>query len=175
ARSSPGPRRRRAPSRPSRRRRASSSSRSRRRTRPRRHPRRGAAGPRPSRRRPEAPVTRRSPSVLRYAGGIAALAAVAVLWLAFAPTRLGGSVDYAVIYGTSMEPGLHRGDLVVLHTRGSYSVGEAVGYHNRELGRVVLHRIVGRLGDRYVFKGDNNSFLDTYHPTGSELIGRMWV
>ena len=120
-------------------------------------------------------MTRRFPSAFRYAGGVAALAAVAALWLAFAPSRLGGSVDYAVIYGSSMEPSLRRGDLTVLHTRRSYAVGDAVGYHNRELGRVVLHRIVGRVGDRYVFKGDNNSFLDNYHPAGGELIGRMWV
>jgi len=120
-------------------------------------------------------VTSRIPAALRYAGSIAALSAVAALWLAFAPTRLGGSVDYAVIYGNSMAPSLNRGDLVVLHARGSYAVGDAVGYHNRELGRVVLHRIVGRVGELYVFKGDNNSFLDTYHPARSELLGRTWV
>jgi signal peptidase I len=120
-------------------------------------------------------MNRRTRTALQYAGGVAALAVVAALWLAFAPTRLGGSVDYAVIYGDSMSPGLRAGDLVVLHERSSYHVGDAVGYHNRELGRVVLHRIVGRVGGRYVFKGDNNGFLDDYHPTRSELIGQLWV
>jgi hypothetical protein len=26
-----------------------------------------------------------------------------------------------------------------------------------------------------VFKGDNNSFLDSYHPTQDELVGRLWI
>jgi signal peptidase I len=107
--------------------------------------------------------------------GVAALLAVAACWFLFAPTGIGGSVDYAVIDGTSMEPHLHGGDLVLLHTRNQYSIGDAVGYHNEQLGRVVLHRIVGRVGDRYVFKGDNNNFLDSYHPTRSQLIGTLWL
>jgi hypothetical protein len=74
-----------------------------------------------------------------------------------------------------MEPHLHGGDLVLLRARPAYGVGDAVAYHNLQLGRVVLHRIVGRVGDRYVFKGDNNSFLDSYNPTRSDLVGREWV
>src|SRR6185437_12083453 len=49
-----------------------------------------------------------------------------------------------------------------------------VGYHNAQLGRFVLHRIVGKIDGHYVFKGDNNSFLDAYHPTQAELVGRLW-
>ena len=100
---------------------------------------------------------------------------VALLWLALAPTRLGGSVDYTAIYGVSMEPKLHRGDVAVLSPQSTYRVGEVVGYHNEQLQRTVLHRIIGRDGDRYVFKGDNNASPDSYEPTRDELIGRLWV
>ena len=107
--------------------------------------------------------------------GLAALAAVGALWFFFAPTELGGRVDYAVIYGTSMEPTLHRGDLAVLHERSAYSVGDVVGYHNGDLHRVVLHRIIGRNGDRFVFKGDNNGFVDSFEATQGRVAGRLWV
>ena len=105
---------------------------------------------------------------------IASLVAIGLLWSAAAPTRLGGSVDYVSIYGISMEPKLHRGDLVVLLPSNSYRVGDVVGYKNRQLNRTLLHRIAGRDGDRYVFKGDNNSFVDSYEATSQDLVGRMW-
>jgi signal peptidase I len=114
-------------------------------------------------------------STLRWLGALAALVAVAGLWYQLAPGKLGGSHEYAVIDGISMNPKLHAGDLVLLHPAASYAVGDVVGYHNRQLGRLVLHRIVGMTGDRYVFKGDNNSFLDSYHPTRDELVGRLSV
>ncbi|MGO9487453.1 MAG: hypothetical protein ACLQBB_00305, partial [Solirubrobacteraceae bacterium] len=30
-------------------------------------------------------------------------------------------------------------------------------------------------GDRYVFKGDNNNFIDFEHPARSQLIGSLWI
>lgn len=126
-------------------------------------------------------ASRRAPSSAgRGAVGrtLAALVTVALLgglWLFFAPTRLGGKTEYVVTYGVSMQPRFHAGDLAIVRSRSHYEIGQIVAYKNRELGRVVLHRIVGRSGDRYVFKGDNNNFVDSYHPTRSELIGRLWV
>lgn len=127
------------------------------------------------------PSSRRLPSAGRGRGRtrrlVAALAAVAGLgafWLFLAPVELGGSTDYVATYGVSMEPRFHTGDLAVVRAHSSYQVGQVVAYDNLELGRVVLHRIIGRIGDRYVFKGDNNDFVDPFHPTRSELIGQLW-
>src|ERR1700742_4569589 len=117
---------------------------------------------------------RRPTSLLRWLGAILALIAVGALWYEFAPSRIGGSADYAVIDGISMNPKLHAGDLVLVRPASDYEVGDVTGYHNLQLGRLVLHRIVGRDGERYVFKGDNNSFLDAYHPTQQQLVGRLW-
>jgi signal peptidase I len=119
--------------------------------------------------------SRRSSSFLRWFGALLALVAVGALWYEFAPGRIGGTADYAVIDGISMNPKLHAGDLVILHPSSNYEVGDVVGYHNLQLGRLVLHRIVGMDGDRYVFKGDNNSFLDAYHPTRDQLVGKLWI
>jgi signal peptidase len=115
-----------------------------------------------------------STSTLRWLAALIALVAVGVLWEELAPARLGGTHDYAVVDGISMNPKLHAGDLVVMRQSSSYQVGDVVGYHNAQLGRLVLHRIVGKVDGRYVFKGDNNSFLDAYHPTQAELVGRLW-
>ena len=118
---------------------------------------------------------RRRGRIVRSLAALTAVAVLAGLWFFLAPTKLGGSADYVVTYGVSMEPHFHAGDLVVVRARSSYRVGQVVAYRNRELGRVVLHRIVGSIGDRYVFKGDNNDFVDPYRPTRSELVGRLWL
>ncbi len=118
---------------------------------------------------------RRHGRMRRSLAALAALAVLAALCFFLAPTKLGGKADYVVTYGVSMEPHFHAGDLVVVRARSSYRVGQVVAYQNRELGRIVLHRIIGRIGDRYVFKGDNNDFVDPYHPTRAELVGRLWL
>ncbi|MDX6472810.1 MAG: hypothetical protein QOK22_1626 [Gaiellaceae bacterium] len=107
--------------------------------------------------------------------GIATVAVLAAGWFFFAPTQLGGSVSYVQIYGTSMNPSLHAGDLVLVRNAPSYKVGDVVAYHNGELGgHVVLHRIIGSKDGTYTFKGDNNDFVDSFHPTSAQLVGTMW-
>ena len=97
------------------------------------------------------------------------------LWFYLAPAPLGGSTTYVVTHGVSMEPRFHTGDLAIVRSQSSYHVGEVVAYHNKELHTIVLHRIIGRDGDRYIFKGDNNDFVDFEHPLASQLIGALWL
>jgi signal peptidase I len=96
-------------------------------------------------------------------------------WFLFAPSALGGSTSWVVTDGISMEPRFHAGDLVLVRSESDYRVGQIVAYRNLELHTIVLHRIVARDGSRYVFKGDNNNFLDFEHPRRSQLIGAMWA
>ena len=98
---------------------------------------------------------------------------VACLWYFFAPTALGGKDSYVVTDGISMKPRFHSGDLALVRSQSNYNVGEIVAYHNHMFHTVVLHRIVGRDGARYVFKGDNNNFLDFQHPARSQLMGAL--
>jgi len=97
------------------------------------------------------------------------------LWVVFAPIQLGGQVAYVMISGNSMEPGIHTGDLVIVRPGSAYQVGEIVTYRNAELGQLVLHRIIGQESGRFIFKGDNNSWVDSYRPTLEELVGRAWI
>lgn len=105
--------------------------------------------------------------------GLLLLAAVA--WLLLAPTRLGGSTDYVSTHGDSMAPRFHTGDLAVVRRARRYRVGDVVAYRSRLLHTVVLHRIVAVKRGHYVFKGDNNDFLDPVHPDRASLVGRLWL
>ncbi len=96
-------------------------------------------------------------------------------WFYLAPTQLGGSATYVVTHGISMEPRFHTGDLAIVRRQSSYHVGEIVAYHNHQLHTIVLHRIIGHEGDRYIFKGDNNNFVDPEHPLASQLMGALWI
>ncbi len=93
----------------------------------------------------------------------------------FAPSQFGGGTTYVVTHGISMEPRFHTGDLALVRAQSSYNVGEIVAYDSRMLHTVVLHRIIGRDGSRYIFKGDNNNFIDPEHPKASQLVGALWL
>jgi signal peptidase I len=95
-------------------------------------------------------------------------------WLFLAPAQVGGQASYAIVDGNSMEPKMRRGDLAVLRATGEYTVGDVVAYHDPDIG-LVMHRIVRQDGDRFVMQGDNNSWLDIYHPAPSEIAGELWL
>jgi signal peptidase I len=92
-----------------------------------------------------------------------------------APTQIGGATQYVVTGGISMEPRFHTGDLAVVRPAAQYRVGDIVAYHSTLLHVVVLHRIVRRAGAHYVFKGDNNNFIDPTEPVRSQLVGKLWL
>jgi signal peptidase I len=106
---------------------------------------------------------------------VAFIVFVAVSCWYFVPTTIGGSTRYVVTNGVSMEPRFHSGDLAIVRPADTYKVGEIVAYHSTLLHVTVLHRIIGRRGDRYVFKGDNNNFIDPVYPTRAELLGKLWL
>ncbi len=109
------------------------------------------------------------------AASISAVAALvlAAAWL-FWPAQLGGGTTYVTTHGISMEPGFSTGDLAVLRPSASYEVGDVAAYRSESLDTVVMHRIVAVEGDRFVFQGDNNDWLDQDRPTSDELLGKLF-
>ncbi len=74
-----------------------------------------------------------------------------------------------------MEPLFHGGDLAIIReTRGKLQIGEVALYRSDLTNQTVLHRVVATDGDRYVFKGDNNNWIDTYHPSDADIVGKLW-
>lgn len=112
---------------------------------------------------------------MRSLSGIAISAFALGFWLLLGPVAIGGPASYVITDGISMLPNFHGDGLVITQRQDQYHVGEVVAYHNEQLHAVVMHRIVGRDGKRFVFKGDNNDFRDQYHPTKAELVGKEWV
>jgi signal peptidase I len=96
-------------------------------------------------------------------------------WHFFASPLIGGSTNYVVTHGVSMEPRFKSGDLVLITPAARYRVGDVVAYHSSLLHIVVLHRIHAIHDGRYTFKGDNNDFLDPVRPTRAQLIGKLWL
>jgi len=117
----------------------------------------------------------RTRQVRKLISGALGLIVLGCLWFYLAPVGLGGTTSYVITRGISMEPRFHTGDLAIVRSQSSYHVGEVVAYHNKMLHTVVLHRIIGRAGPRYIFKGDHNNFIDTEHPAASQLMGALWL
>ncbi len=99
---------------------------------------------------------------------------LAAAWVSFAPTEVGGPAAYVIVNGNSMEPGYYKGDLVVVRQEARYQVGDIVAYHYPDLGKVI-HRIVAQEGNEFTLKGDHNTWLDGFHPTPADIIGKAWI
>jgi signal peptidase I len=114
---------------------------------------------------------RRAKVGLTFAGVTAFL----LLWILFAPTKLGGSTTYSITDGISMQPLLYKNDLALVRAQTSYHVGEVVLYESQVIHKPVLHRIYLIQNGNYFFKGENNDFVDPGYATRSELIGSLWI
>lgn len=109
------------------------------------------------------------------------LVAVAGWFFLLRPQVLGGPAGYIVVNGSSMEPNLHTGDLVVVTKKPGYRVGDIVAYPVPEgqagAGSLVIHRIVGGSpAHGYLTRGDNaeGSGTDLWRPKPREVIGKLW-
>ena len=87
------------------------------------------------------------------------IAGLLIVWIAFAPVRIGGQASYVMVNGMSMEPGYHTGDLVIVRKAQTYQVGDVVTYRDAEMGAYVIHRIIGIEQGQFILKGDNNSWV----------------
>lgn len=114
-------------------------------------------------------------SATRRILGVIGLAFAAATWFFLAPQSVGGNVAYTVVTGQSMEPGLSASDLVIVREQPAYAVGDALAYRSRNLGQIVLHRVVAEGNGRFVMKGDNNDFIDSDQPSDADVLGKQWV
>lgn len=106
---------------------------------------------------------------------------VIVFWfLELRPQGLGGPAGYALVNGESMEPGYRTGDIVIVHRRPSYKVGEVVAYRVPEgsvgAGAQVIHRLTGGDGVKgFIAQGDNRTAPDVWRPTNKDIVGSAWL
>jgi signal peptidase I len=105
---------------------------------------------------------------------IITLLLMSITWLLFTPVQFGGQAAYVIISGNSMEPVFYRGDLVILYSAKDYQIGDIATYRHPEIGPVI-HRIIEKEDDRFIFQGDNNGWIDSYRPQQEEIIGKLWL
>ncbi len=115
----------------------------------------------------------------RLLGDIVVFGLIAlILWFIW-PARFGGDATFVVVHGHSMDPTFRSGDLVLVRSASEYQVGDIAAYHipkgQAGAGSGVIHRIVRREGDRYVFKGDNRATADQWRPHASDIMGRLAI
>jgi signal peptidase I len=96
-------------------------------------------------------------------------------WVLFAPPQLGGQTTMVIVDGSSMEPGYHQGDLIIVRNADFYQIGDIVAYKHLQMGKYVIHRIIGEELNRFVLQGDNNTWTDGFKPSQSEIIGKSWI
>jgi len=115
----------------------------------------------------------------RLLGDILVFGLIGIILFFTWPVRFGGDATFVVVHGHSMDPTFRSGDLVLVRSASEYQVGDIAAYHipkgQAGAGSGVIHRIVRREGDRYVFKGDNRATADQWRPRASDIIGRLTV
>jgi len=113
------------------------------------------------------------PHVGRLLGFLAALAAVVAWAVLLRPQFLGGPVAYNLVSGSSMEPALHGGDLVLARRQDTYHPGDIVAF--RTEGGNVIHRIVGGSAQGgFITQGDNRDGFDPWRPRPKDILGKTW-
>lgn len=116
--------------------------------------------------------SQRQPSIF---SNIVLLAGLVGIWIAFAPVAIGGQASYVMVNGISMEPNYHTGDLVIVRKSPTYQIGDVIAYQDAQMAAHVIHRIIGIEDGLFVLKGDNNSWIDAYHPSNDEVVGKQWI
>ena len=116
------------------------------------------------------------PSLARRVSKVVAAVGMALVWLMLlSPLDIGGPVGIVWVSGTSMEPGLHTGDLVITYQRASYQVDDIVAFEIPE-GGVVIHRIIEVTPeDLYVFQGDNRAHADPWALPADAILGELVI
>jgi signal peptidase len=120
----------------------------------------------------------RSVRPLRIAAGVLVVGLAAAWFVLVRPQSLGGSAEYVIVSGRSMEPTLQDTDLVVARRQATYRHGDVVVYHvphgDPGEGALVIHRIVGGSAARgYLTRGDNREGNDQWRPTDTDVVGRV--
>lgn len=82
-----------------------------------------------------------------------------------------GYTDAIVISG-SMEPQIDVGDMVIIHEKDSYQIGDIITFiQGDETG--VTHRIIGQTDNGFITKGDANNTEDMAVVTSDQIVGKV--
>jgi len=82
---------------------------------------------------------------------------------------------FLVVHGSSMEPTIKEGDLIVVYQTNELKIGDVITYLHEVDGRHYLftHRIVEMHGDIIRTKGDALEKPDSYTVKKSDVVGKV--
>ena len=90
--------------------------------------------------------------------------------LAFAA---GTPMPIVSVVSESMEPVLHRGDLVFVVAPKDLKVGDVVIYQREGSQFTIIHRVIESRPEGYIIKGDNNPRPDSGTVTQKQINGKV--
>lgn len=79
------------------------------------------------------------------------------------------------VVSDSMEPVLHRGDLLFVTKPDDLKVDNIVIYQRPEVHFTIVHRIIKEVDGGYIIKGDNNPVPDKGIVQKSQILGKVNV
>ncbi len=102
---------------------------------------------------------------------IGSLPLLLYLW----PSFLGGDTEFTILSGKSMLPTIPSGSLAITKKAFDYEVGEIVAFVQKEGGvtKVVVHRIIEKVENGFIIKGDNNPENDPGIIPPEKIIGKV--
>ncbi len=88
--------------------------------------------------------------------------------------NFGFVTDYKsfVVQSGSMEPTIHIGDIILVKKSPYYSQNEIITFYD-EKGRIVTHRIIKKVNEGFITKGDANSTPDVNPVPKEKIIGKV--
>ena len=91
------------------------------------------------------------------------------------PSFLGGDTEFTILSGKSMLPTIPSGSLAITKKAFDYEVGEIVAFVQKEGGvtKVVVHRIIEKIDNGFIIKGDNNPENDPGIISPEKIIGKV--
>ncbi len=91
------------------------------------------------------------------------------------PSFLGGDTEFTILSGKSMLPTIPSGSLAITKKAFDYEVGEIVAFVQKEGGvtKVVVHRIIEKIDNGFIIKGDNNPENDPGIIPPEKIIGKV--
>lgn len=86
---------------------------------------------------------------------------------------MGTSMPIVAVVSGSMEPVLHRGDLILVIGEPNPQIGNIIVYNRNDFSYTIIHRVIKITDEGYVTKGDNNPIADPWGVvTKSQVVGK---
>jgi signal peptidase len=76
------------------------------------------------------------------------------------------------VISDSMEPNIHKNDVIIVKEADNYEVGDVVTYISSE-GRSITHRIISVTFGGYIIQGDDNPEPDPGTISPDQIVGKM--